>query len=121
MSRRRYVPRPLSFEVAVPFGCAVEAWFWAALACRARHEGARDGGAVGSVARPCEPEDVLRAAEGLWRQGRITRRQLEVMALYGRDLLPPDPLSAEQRADARLWDDALGRLEPVLRAKGIVA
>jgi hypothetical protein len=119
--RDSFAPRPVRDVAAEPFGSAEEAWFWFVEAHEARMAGARVLAGLGLVARPCEPLDVLRAVDRLYRQRRLFRDHLLVLAHYGRRRMPPDPdRRAEQRAHG-VWREALDRLEGVLRAKGIVA
>ena len=71
--------------------------------------------------RPCEPLDILHSVDRLYRQRRLVREHLEVLVDYGRRLAPPDPTWREEAHAARLWDEAIDRLTPVLRRKGILA
>lgn len=115
-------PRPTgSPDRCEPFRTAEDAWFWFIEAWTARCDGARIVAGAGLVARPCEPVDVLRVLERLYRQRRLVRDHIAVLGHYGRRLLPPDPRrDAEARAHA-IWREALDRLGLALRAKGIVA
>ena len=104
----------------VPFGSAEEAWFWSVQAQEAKAAGARVQAGRGLVQRPCEPGDVLRAVDRLYRRRLLVRDHLHVLVHYGRRLLPPDPeRHREQRAHI-LWLEAFDRINPVLREKGIV-
>ncbi len=103
-----------------PFDSAEEAWFWSVQAEDAKAAGARVAAGRGAVQRPCEPADVMRAVDRLYRSRSLLRDHLHVLAHYGRRLSAPDPgRSLEQRAHS-LWGEAFARLAPVLRAKGIV-
>ncbi len=77
-----------------------------------------DGGAPGHEGRgrPCMPLDMLACLRRLVKPGRLTRRQLRVLAEFGGRLEAPGhgPL-------AWLWEEGMARLEELLRAKGIVA
>lgn len=120
MSRDRFVPRCPASVPGVPFASAEEAWFWFVQAQEARASGARFVAGLGLVARPCEPVDVLRVVDRLYRQRRLLHDHLRVLVHYGRRLMAPD---AGRRAEARsalLWQEALAAMEPVLCAKGIV-
>lgn len=120
MPRDRFVPRVHTEAPAVPFDSAEQAWFWFMQSYEARCAGARLRAGEGELRRPCEPLDVLRAVDRLYRQRRLVRDHLAVLAHYGRRLMAPDPRRRlEQRAHG-LWDEALARLDPVLRRKGIV-
>ncbi|MBI1208467.1 MAG: hypothetical protein GC191_14430 [Azospirillum sp.] len=120
MSRDRFVPRPAASVESVPFGSPEEAWFWFVQAREALAAGARVTAGRGETARPCEPLDVMRAVDRLYRQRRLMRDHLCVLVHYGRRLMAPDP---QRRAELRacgLWREAFDRLGPVLRGKGIV-
>ncbi len=119
--RDRFVPRRHDDDPApTPFVSAEEAWFWFMQNHAARCAGARIRAGEGLVARPCEPVDVLRALDRLYRQRRLLRDHLAVLAHYGRRLMAPDPRRRREQRACSLWDEALARLEPVLRRKGIV-
>lgn len=120
MSRDRFSPPPVRFRDAVPFPSTEDAWFWFVQAHEARHAGARVRAGMAETPRPCEPVDVLRAVDRLYRQRRLIRDHLLVLAHYGRRLMAPDPRRrAEQRAHL-IWREALAAIDPVLRGKGIV-
>ena len=120
MARERLTPRPVAATDGVPFGCAEEAWFWFVQAHDARAAGARVTAGQGLVNRPCEPVDVLRVVDRLYRQRRLIRDHLCVLVHYGRRLMAPDPgRRLEQRAST-LWREALDQIGPALRTKGIV-
>lgn len=118
---RAHAFRVSSSRPAQPFFSAEEAWLWFWQCQIARDEGARFVADAGAVARPCDPDDLWRAALALLRRRLIDRRHLRVLAVFGRRLTRPDPRLAEEAVAARLWDDALDRLTTPLRAKGIVA
>lgn len=104
----------------VPFGSGEEAWFWSVQAHEAKAAGARVVAGQGLVQRPCEPADVIRTVDRLYRRRILVRDHLHVLVHYGRRLSAPDPeRRREQRAHA-LWQEAFERLDPVLREKGIV-
>ncbi len=105
----------------VPFASAAEAWFWAALGLIARRDGAALRAGLGLVARPCEPLDVLRSIDRLYRNRVIDRDHLAVLADFGERSYPPDGSWPREARAARLWEEAMAKLEPALRRKGIVA
>jgi hypothetical protein len=109
-----------SDDSTVPFVSTEEAWFWFVQAQEARSSGARIVAGCGKVPRPCEPLDMMREIDRLYRQRKLIRDHLHVLVHYGRRLMAPDP---ERRLEIRassLWREALAFLDPVLRQKGIV-
>lgn len=112
--------RALSHRIAEPFDDAQAAWFWFWQCQIAREDGARFVADAGTVARPCDPDDVSRIALTLVRRRVLDRRHLRVLAAFGRALIPPDSRLAEEACAARLWDEAMDRLTTPLRAKGII-
>ena len=104
-----------------PFRSVEEAWFWTMAALRARRDGARYTANLGAIPRPCEPDDVVRALDALYRRRRIDLVHARILRNWGERQMPPDPACATERCDFRLWREALERLEWPLRVKGIVA
>jgi hypothetical protein len=104
-----------------PFGSAEEAWLWTMTALIARREGARYSARQGRVTRPCEPDDVVKCLDGLYRQRRIDLSHARVLRIWGERQMPPSLVVSVERHDHRLWVEALERLEWPLRVKGIVA
>jgi hypothetical protein len=104
-----------------PFKDAEEAWLWTMAALMARREGARYTANQGRVARPCEPDDVVKALDGLYRRRRIDLVHARILRIWGERQAAPNPAFARERSDWRLWREALDRLEWPLRVKGIVA
>ncbi|WP_424811453.1 hypothetical protein [Roseococcus sp. YIM B11640] len=106
---------------AEPFASADEAWFWTMSALVARRDGARFAAGKGSVVRPCEPDDVVKCLDRLYRQRRIELAHARVMRIWGERGSAPSPRYPRERGDYRLWREAMNRLEWPLRVKGIVA
>ena len=106
---------------AEPFASAEEAWFWTMAALIARHDGARLSAARGSVVRPCEPDDVVKCLDRLYRQRRIELAHARILRLWGERGTAPNPRIPAERGDLRLWREAMERLDFPLRQKGIVA
>ncbi|HEY8962870.1 MAG TPA: hypothetical protein VIN59_00250 [Alphaproteobacteria bacterium] len=113
------MPMP-SPENAVPFHTAEETWFWFMQANQARMDGARFKSAEGSVARPCEPVDILRILDRLYRTRRLMMDHLRVMRFYGLRQMPPEKWRRSEMRAATLWAEAMRALEPVLIAKKIM-
>lgn len=72
-----------------PFDSAEEVWFWFIMAQQARNEGARFSAGAGMIPRPCEPLDILKILDSLYRQRRLQRDHLLVLRHYGRRNMPP--------------------------------
>ena len=106
---------------AEPFRTVDEAWFWTMSALIARREGTRYSGPKGVVKRPCEPDDVVRCLDQLYRARRIDLVHARILRAWGERGVAPDARYASERADHRFWKEAMDRLEWPLRVKGIVA
>lgn len=119
-SDRKYPQNPQIDPNAVPFESAVDVWFWFILAQEARNEGARYTAGMSLTPRPCEPTDILKILDGLYRQRRLLRDHLLVLRHYGRRQMVPDPRRVKEVLAHKLWKEALERIEPVLVRKGIV-
>ena len=119
--RSAHAPRFASISVAEPFRSAEEAWFWTMSALIARRDGARISAGKGAKVRPCEPDDVIKCLDRLYRHRRIDLIHARVMRLWGERGTAPDPRHLSERGDAEQWREAMNRLEWPLRAKGIVA
>jgi hypothetical protein len=102
-----------------PFRSAEGAWFWTMQMLAARKDGAGAGFGQGGI-RPCEPDDVVKVLDVLYRQRRITLANAHVLRIWGERGKAPDPSFPAQRGDHRLWREAMDAMEPVLRQKGIV-
>jgi hypothetical protein len=89
-----------------PFCNAEHAWLWTMGALIAR--------------RPCDPDDVVKCLDALYRQRRIDLAHARVLRVWGERQMPPSPVVAAERQDRKLWIEALERLEWPLRVKGIV-
>lgn len=105
---------------ARPFASAEEAWFWTIAALNARAAGARIVAGLG-IPRPCEPDDVVRCLDRLYRHRRVDLAHVRVLKEFGDRGVPPDPRHPGDRFALRLWREVLGRLEWPLAEKGIVA
>jgi hypothetical protein len=103
-----------------PFRSVEEAWFWTMAALIARGDGARIVAGRGQVSRPCEPDDVVKCLDRLYRQRRIDLTHVRILRIWGERGTAPDPRYPRERGDWRLWREAMSRLEWPLRVKGIV-
>ncbi|WP_439549259.1 hypothetical protein [Falsiroseomonas sp.] len=110
-----------SMARAEPFTCAEDAWFWTMAALTARRDGARLGAGRGTVVRPCEPDDVVKVLDRLYRQRRIDLAHARILRIWGERGDQPSARIPQEAGDLRLWREAMERLDFPLRAKGIVA
>lgn len=120
-SRESYYPRPQAEIERIPFDSAEECWFWFIQAQKAREDGARFSFGQGLVPRPCEPTDILKILNDLYRSRRLLMDHLRVLRFYGDRQMSPDPRRVKEQRAHTLWCEALDRLEPVLIRKGILA
>lgn len=102
------------------FVTAEEAWLWTMAALIARREGARYTAGKGLMTRPCDPDDVVKCLDQLYRQRRIDLAHARILRIWGERQLSPSASVASERSDRKLWVEALERLEWPLRVKGIV-
>jgi hypothetical protein len=103
----------------VPFRSARDAWLWTMTALVARRGGRRS--TPGGTERPCDPDDVVKALDTLYRQRRIDLVQVHVLRRWGERGTEPSAAVPSEQPDYRLWHEALRALERPLRVKGIVA
>lgn len=115
------LPRPVATLRSEPFRNAEEAWMWTMAALVARRDGHRYGARRAGVTRPCDPDDVVRCLDSLYRRRRIDLVHARILRIWGERQMAPNPAYASERCDWRLWQEALDRLEWPLRVKGIVA
>jgi hypothetical protein len=111
---------PRSIPHAEPFHNAETAWLWTMAALIARREGARYTANKGLVTRPCDPDDIIKCLDGLYRQRRIDLLHARILRIWGERQIAPSTAIAAERNDHRLWTEALERLAWPLRAKGII-
>jgi hypothetical protein len=102
------------------FRSAEHAWLWTMAALIARREGARYTANKALVSRPCDPDDVIKCLNGLYRQRRVDLAHARILRIWGERQMPPSLLVPSERRDYGLWVEALERLEWPLRVKGIV-
>lgn len=115
-----YTPKPSTDAPTTAFDNAEDAWFWFILAQDARNEGARFSAGLSLVTRPCEPSDILKCIDRLYRNRRLSMDHILVLRHYGKRQLSPDPRRVKEVRAFALWKEALERIEPVLVRKGIV-
>lgn len=108
-------------EGQYPFENAEEAWFWFIQVQEARNDWARFSvTGHNTLKRPCEPIDILKVIDQLYRNRVLLREHLLVLRHYGRRLMRPDPRRIKECRAYGLWNEALEQIEPVLVRKGIV-
>lgn len=103
-----------------PFQSAEEAWFWFIQAQTARNDGAKISAGSGLYPRPCEPVDIIRTVERIYRNCRISMDHVMVMKHYGLRMLAPNKYVNKEKRSHTLWTQAMERLEESLIAKRIV-
>lgn len=118
--REPHTPKPVSSVETTPFDSAEEAWFWFIQAQAARDDGARFSAGQGTFPRPCEPVDILKVVDRLYRQRRLLMDHLLVLRHYGRRLMAPDARRIKEAKAFKLWSEALERMTPTFERKGIV-
>lgn len=107
-------------ENTTPFDSVEEAWFWFVQAQLAKESGARITMGQSVTPRPCEPIDVLRVLDRLYRQRRLLMDHVHVLKHYGLRQMAPDPERVREMRANMLWKEAMLRMAPVLIRKGIV-
>ena len=110
--------RPLERVRTEPFRDAEQAWFWTMGVLAARRDGGSSSGP--RVARPCDPDDVVKCLDQLYRRRRIELLHARILRIWGERRVAPDPACPAEACDARLWREAMERLEWPLRAKRII-
>ena len=113
--------RPHFAMEGLPFRTAEEAWLWTVAALVARRDGAGVAWRPEGPPRPCEPDDVVRCLDRLYRERSIELLHGRTLRTWGERQCSPRAGRPGQLADWRLWHQALSRLEWALRARGIVA
>ncbi len=103
-----------------PFASVEAAWFWTMAALSARAAGTGRGGRSGTT-RPCDPDDVLRALDQLYRLRRIDLLHARILRIWGERGMAPNPSSPREASDARIWREAMDRLDAKLRTRGLLA
>lgn len=118
--RLNYAPRLQAETQTTPFQSAEEAWFWFVQNQLAKADGARIAAGMALVHRPCEPVDIYKVMERLYRGRRLLMDHILVLRHYGRRLMSPDPRRQKEIRAHGLWIEALERMEEVMVMKGIV-
>jgi len=103
-----------------PFESAEEAWFWFIAAMKAKEDGARVVAGQSLYLRPCEPVDILKTLDRLYRNRQLTMEHFYVLKHYGIRHMAPDVHRPKEARAYSLWEEAMTKLEMALEAKGIV-
>ena len=96
------------------FENAEDAWFWAMAALSARRSGQP------MPEGPCEPDEVVKALDQLYRRRRIELVHSRILRIWGERQRAPNQAYALERSDAQLWRQAIDRLSWSLIVRGIV-
>ena len=120
MSDKRYFPIFERDKEVVPFENTQDAWFWFIQAQKARSEGARIAAGQALYPRPCEPIDIFKVIDRLYRQRRLDMNHFNVLRHYGVRGFAPDPRRVKEARAHKLWKEAMERIEPILVRKNIV-
>ncbi len=107
-------------DLATPFRSAEEAWLWTMASLLARRDGAGLGWRPEGILRPCDPEDITRCLDILYRERSVDLVHARILRIWGERQMAPRSDRPQQQSDWRLWNQALGQLEWALRARGIV-
>lgn len=105
---------------SLPFRSAEEAWFWTMAALMARRDGAPAAWRPDGLPRPCDPDDIVKSLDALYRERRIELIHARILRIWGERQAAPHAARPLQRSDARIWQQAMAELEWALRARGIV-
>ena len=111
------LPRPVAGPAArsrtEAFRSVEEAWFWTMAALTARRDGARIVSGAGLVQRPCEPDDVVKCLDRLYRQRRIDLQHARILRIWGERQQAPDPRRRAKAAirgcGGKRWRGSTGR------------
>lgn len=107
-------------HIGEPFESVEALWFWFMAANEAMRSGARFSAGRGETVRPCEPVDVIRIVERLHRSRMLKIDHLRVMRHYGLRKKAPDPYISREARAAKIWNEAMDKLYPVLLRKKLV-
>jgi hypothetical protein len=69
----------------------------------------------------CEPAEVVKCLDTLYRRRRIDLHHVRILRLWGHRGRAPNPANPMEKSDARSWREALDRLEWPLRSLGIIS
>jgi hypothetical protein len=90
-------------------------WMVRALAAEA------EGGQRTAAPAICTPAEIVKCLDTLYRRRRIDLHHVRILRLWGHRGCAPDAANPMERADWRVWREALDRLEWPLRSLGIIS
>ena len=120
MSRVIPFKNPAITENTKAFDSAEEVWFWFIAAYQARLDGAQIRAGMAEIPRPCEPLDIIRLVDRLYRQRMLLLEHMRVLLHYGRKRYVPDGRRQHEAKAEMLWQQAMHVLDFNFRSKGIV-
>jgi hypothetical protein len=100
-----------------PFRDAQDCIIWMVQALAEQAEGAPRRAAPAI----CTPAEVVRCLDKLYRRRRIDLSHVRILRIWGDRGRAPDPANPMEKADWRLWREALDRLDWPLRSLGIIS
>jgi hypothetical protein len=69
----------------------------------------------------CTPAEVVKCLDTLYRRRRIDLHHVRILRLWAHRGRAPDAANPKERADWRIWREALDRLDWPLRCLGIIS
>jgi hypothetical protein len=69
----------------------------------------------------CKPAEVVKCLDTLYRRRRIDLHHVRVLRLWGHRGRAPDAANPMEKADWRIWREAIDRLDWPLRTLGIIS
>ncbi len=90
---------------------------WTIKALAAEAEGKQRAGPVAI----CAPAEVVKCLDTLYRRRRIDLRHVRILRIWGHRGRAPDAANPMEKADWKLWREALDRLDWPLRSLGIIS
>lgn len=113
-------PQDTENETTLKFATAEEAWFWFIRCDAAREEGASSRDRTLHAARPCEPADIYRWLNALYKKGVLLPSHGYVLGYYGTLDRQPFADVEDEILDWIIWIDAFDYIDVVLREKGVI-
>jgi hypothetical protein len=90
-------------------------WMIQALAAEA------DGATRRAAASICTPAEIVKCLDTLYRRRRIDLNHVRILRFWGHRGRAPDAANPMEKADWRVWREALDRLDWPLRCLGIIS